>query len=338
MLPTGKLNSVKMKKNVAIVTGGDQSEIVVSLKSAEGLKSFIDRSKYEMYVAILEKNNWRVLMDTGEKIPIDKNDFSIVLNGEKIKFDCIYNTIHGIPGEDGRLQGYLDMLSLPYTSCGVLASSLTFNKFFCNTYLKAFGIKSAESIMLRKGMTVTADDVLTKIGVPCFIKPNTGGSSFGITKVVQTSEIMDAVENAFSESDEIIIEALIKGTEVTNGIYRTLEREVVMPVTEVVPKKDYFDFEAKYTPGMADEITPARISDELTQRIKKLTSAIYNILGCKGIVRIDYIIAGNTIYLLEVNTTPGMTMTSFIPQQINAMELHIQDVFTEIIEDAIKRA
>lgn len=326
-----------MKKNIAIVTGGDQSEIVVSLKSAEGLRSFIDNDKYEVFTAILEKNNWRIKLENGSEYPIDKNDFSILVDNEKVTFDCVYNTIHGIPGEDGKLQGYLDMLKIPYTSSGVLASSLTFNKFFCNTYLKAFGIKSAESIMLRKGMQITADELINKIGLPCFIKPNAGGSSFGITKAVQTSDILKAIENAFTESDEIIIESFIKGTEVTNGIYKTLEQEVVLPVTEVIPKKDYFDFEAKYTPGMADEITPARISDEMTQRIQKLSSAIYNILGCKGIVRIDYIIADKIIYLLEVNTTPGMTKTSFIPQQINATDLNIKDVFTDIIEDSIIR-
>ncbi|MFC0878173.1 D-alanine--D-alanine ligase [Saccharicrinis sp. FJH2] len=326
-----------MKKNIAIVTGGDQSEIVVSLKSAEGLKSFINHSKYNLYVVILEKNNWRLRLDSGIEVTIDKNDFSAIVDGQKVTFDCVYNTIHGMPGEDGKLQGYLDMLSIPYTSSGVLASSVTFNKFFCNTYLKAFGIKSAESLMLRKGMAITTDEVISRVGLPCFIKPNAGGSSFGVTKVIQTTDILPAIEKAFKESDEIIIESFIKGTEVTNGIYKTLDREVVMPVTEVVPKNEYFDFEAKYTPGMADEITPARISEELTQRVQKLTSAIYNILGCKGIVRIDYIISDHTIYLLEVNTTPGMTLTSFIPQQIKAMNVPIADVFTEIIEDAIKR-
>lgn len=326
-----------MKKNIAIVSGGDQSEIVVSLKSAKGLKSFINAEIYNVYTLILEKNNWRVLLDNEQTVPIDKNDFSATIDNVKITFDCVYNTIHGIPGEDGKLQGYLDMLSIPYTSSGVLASSLTFNKFFCNTYLKAFGVKSSESLMLRKGMNVEIEDIVARVGIPCFVKPNGGGSSFGVTKVVKTTDMLKAIDNAFSESDEIIIETFIKGTEVTNGIYKTTTKEVLFPVTEVVPKNEYFDFEAKYTPGMAEEITPARISDDLTQRIQKLTSAIYDIIGCKGIVRIDYIIADKTIYLLEVNTTPGMTPTSFIPQQINYMGTPIKDVFTEIIEDAISR-
>ena len=325
-----------MKRNIVIATGGDQSEIVVSLKSAEGLKSFIDSDRYNLYTAILEKNNWRVVVDNQE-YPINKDDFSITIKDKKVNFDCVYNTIHGIPGEDGRLQGYLDMLSIPYTSCGVLASALTFNKFACNTYLKAFGIKSAESLLLRRGMQIDTEAIATKTGFPCFVKPNSGGSSFGITKVVQISDLHNAIETAFKESDELIIEVFIKGTELTNGIYKTLKNEVVLPVTEVIPKKEFFDFEAKYEKGMAEEITPARITDEQTARIQKLSSAIYDILGCKGIVRVDYILSDNNIYLLEVNTTPGMTKTSFIPQQIAATNTPIKDVFTEVIEDAIAR-
>ena len=269
-----------MKRNIVIATGGDQSEIVVSLKSAEGLKSFIDSDRYNLYTAILEKNNWRVVVDNQE-YPINKDDFSITIKDKKVNFDCVYNTIHGIPGEDGRLQGYLDMLSIPYTSCGVLASALTFNKFACNTYLKAFGIKSAESLLLRRGMQIDTEAIATKTGFPCFVKPNSGGSSFGITKVVQISDLHNAIETAFKESDEVIIEVFIKGTELTNGIYKTLKNEVVLPVTEVIPKKEFFDFEAKYEKGMAEEITPARITDEQTARIQKLSSAIYDILGCK---------------------------------------------------------
>lgn len=325
-----------MKRNIAIVTGGDQSEIIVSLKSAEGLRSFIDQTRYNLYTAILEKNNWRVVVGNKE-YPINKDDFSIIINNEKITFDCVYNTIHGIPGEDGKLQGYLDMLSIPYTSCGVLPSALTFNKFACNTYLKAFGIKSAESLLIRKGMEIDPEAIAAKTGFPCFVKPNAGGSSFGISKVIQISDLLNAIETAFKESEEVIIESYIKGTELTNGIYKTLNKEVVLPVTEVIPKKEFFDFEAKYEKGMAEEITPARITSEQTARIQKLSSAIYDILGCKGIVRIDYILSDKIIYLLEVNTTPGMTATSFIPQQISATSTPIKEVFTEVIEDAIAR-
>ncbi len=326
-----------VKKNVAIVAGGDQSEIVVSLKSADGLKTFISNEKYNLYVVLIEKNNWRVRLSDTSEIPIDKNDFSFTLDGSKITFDCVYNTIHGMPGEDGKLQGYLEMIGIPYTSSSVLASAVTFNKFFCNTYLKAFGIKSAESLMVRKGMEIVTEDILAKVGIPCFVKPNAGGSSFGVSKVKTAIDLNAAIHKAFDESDEVIVESFIKGTEVTNGIYKTAQREVVMPVTEVIPKNEFFDFEAKYKVGMAEEITPARISDDLTTRIQKLTSAIYDILGCRGIIRVDYIISENTVFLLEVNTTPGMTLTSFIPQQIRAMGVPLADVFDEIIFDAMAR-
>lgn len=324
-----------MKKNIAIVAGGDSSEVVVSLKSAQGVASFINNDLYNTYIVTMQEDNWTVKVSDLD-VPIDKNDFSFVLENEKITFDCAYITIHGTPGENGILQGYFDLIKMPHTSCDVLVSALTFNKFVCNTYLKGYGIKVAESLVIRKGMPLEAEAIVARIGLPCFVKPNTGGSSFGISKVTEESQLVSAIEKALSESDEVIIEALIEGTEVTNGIYKTKEKAVVLPITEVITENDFFDFEAKYTQGKADEITPARISDDLTQRIKTLTSAIYDILGCKGLVRIDYIIQEGTIFLLEINTVPGMTATSFIPQQIAAQGLEAQDVFTDIIEDALQ--
>ena len=325
-----------MKKNIAIVAGGDQSEVVVSLKSAEGLYSFIDKDKYNLYIVILQSGNWSVQF-AEQEYPINKNDFSFALNGEKIKFDCAYITIHGIPGEDGKLQGYFDMIGMPYTCCDVLAAALTFNKFACNNYLKGFGIKIADAILLRKGQTIDGKEVVSRLGLPCFIKPNIGGSSFGVTKVKKVSEIDDAIKKAFAEGDQVIIEAFLQGTEITCGVYKTDEKEVVLPVTEVVSHNEFFDFDAKYN-GQVEEITPARISAELTTRVQKLTSAIYDILGCKGIIRIDYIITqDNVINLLEVNTVPGMTATSFIPQQISAAGLDIKNVMTDLIEFAMKK-
>ncbi len=324
-----------MKKNIAIVAGGDQSEIVVSLKSAQGLLSFIDSEKYNLYIAVIEKNNWRIQLFDGQELPIDKNDFSFELCGNKVTFDCAYITIHGIPGEDGKLQGYFEMIGMPYSCSDVLAAALTFNKFSCNNYLKGFGIKVADSIMLRKGQKLEADEVIEKLGLPCFIKPNIGGSSFGVTKVKNAAEIAPAIKNAFSEGDQVIVESFMQGTEITCGIYKTDIKEVVLPITEVVSQNDFFDFNAKYN-GQVEEITPARISEDLTNRVQKLTSAAYDILGCKGIVRIDYIITeGDVINLLEVNTTPGMTTTSFIPQQIKAAGLNIKNVMTDIIEYSI---
>jgi D-alanine--D-alanine ligase len=324
-------------KTIAIVAGGEQSEVIVSIKSAKGIFSFLKDSGYNLYIAVIEKDNWHVLLEDDSTLPIDKNDFSFVLNWQKITFDCAYITIHGIPGEDGRLQGYFEMIGMPYTSCNVLASAITYNKYVCNTYLKGFGVNVAPSIRLRRNDVITAAQVVEKVGLPCFVKPNLGGSSFGVTKVKAVEEVEPAIAKAFAEAQEVIIESFMQGTEITNGIFSTAKRLVVLPITEVVPANEFFDFAAKYK-GESQEITPARLSAELTAEVQKTTAFIYNTLGCKGIVRIDYIITeGNKINLLEVNTTPGMTPTSFIPQQIPHAGLEIGEVISEIIEDAIAR-
>ncbi len=248
-------------------------------------------------------------------------------------FDFAYITIHGTPGEDGRLQGYFDMLHIPYSCCGVLAAALTYDKFACNQYLKAFGVRIADSLLLRQGQSVSDEDVIGKIGLPCFIKPSLGGSSFGVTKVNVKEQIQPAIAKAFAEAKEVLVEAFMYGMEITCGCYKTKEKSVVFPITEVVSHNEYFDYKAKYN-GESDEITPARIPDELRDRVQKLTSAIYDILGASGIIRVDYIITEREkINLLEVNTTPGMTATSFIPQQVRAANLDIKDVMTDIIEN-----
>ncbi len=324
-----------MKKNIAIVAGGDSSEVIVSLKSADGLYSFMDKERYNIYIVTIVGKSWRVEWSDSEKITIDKNDFSFIRNGEKTNFDFAYITIHGTPGENGILQGYFELLGIPYSCCGVLAAALTFNKFTCNQYLKGFGVKVSESLVLRSGQTVSNEEVTQKIGFPCFVKPNVGGSSFGVTKVKTVNQLQPAIAHAFAEGEEVMIEAFLAGTEITCGIYKTKNKAQVLPVTEVVSENEFFDYDAKYK-GQVQEITPARISKSLTERVQKLTSAIYDILGCKGIVRIDYIITeGDVINLLEVNTTPGMTTTSFIPQQIAAAGLDIKEVMTEIIENEL---
>ena len=324
-----------MKKNIAIVAGGDSSELEVSLKSASGLNSFMDKDRYNIFIVTIVGKIWQVELPGDEKIIIDKNDFSFSKKGVKTLFDFAYITIHGTPGENGILQGYFDLIGLPYSCCGVLSAALTFNKFTCNTYLKSFGVKVAESLVLRAGQSVTEKEVADKIGFPCFVKPNVGGSSFGVTKVKTIDQVQPAIARAFAEGAEVMIEAFLEGTEITCGIYKTSSKAQVLPVTEVVSENEFFDFDAKYK-GQVQEITPARISTSLTERVQKLTSAIYDILGCKGIVRIDYIISeGEVINLLEVNTTPGMTTTSFIPQQVAAAGLDIKDVMTEIIENEL---
>lgn len=322
-----------MKRTIAIVAGGDSSELPVSLRSAQGIYSFMDKERYNLYIVEMEGRRWEVVLPDGSKTPIDRNDFSFVESGDKKYFDFAYITIHGTPGENGILQGYFDLIGIPYSTCDVLASAMTFNKFTCNQYLKGFGIRVSESLILRKGFEITDEEVIEKIGLPCFIKPNAGGSSFGITKVKTQEDIQPAIEKAFKESDEVMIEAFMKGTEVTCGCYKTKDKEVVFPITEVVSANEFFDYAAKYN-GESQEITPARLPEDTAERIQLLTSAIYDILGCSGIIRIDYIITeGEKVNLLEINTTPGMTHASFIPQQVRAAGLDIKDVMTDIIEN-----
>lgn len=322
-----------MKRIIAIVAGGDSSEHDVSMKSAAGIYSFIDKDKYDLYIVELSKKGWNAILNDGSHSPIDKNDFSFMENGKKIKPDFAYITIHGTPGENGILQGYFELLGIPYSSCNVLVSALTFNKFMTNQYLKSFGIRVAESMLVHKRNGISDEEVIEKIGLPCFIKPNASGSSFGVTKVKTKEQIQPALQAAFAESDDAMIEAYMDGIELANGCYKTRTKSVVLPITEVVSKNEFFDFNAKYN-GQVTEITPARLSPELTGRVQKLTSAIYDILGCKGLVRVDYIITeGEKINLLEINTTPGMTATSFIPQQARAAGIDMKDFMTDIIED-----
>lgn len=326
-----------MKRIIAIVAGGDSSEHDVSMRSAEGIYSFIDKDKYILYIVELTKKKWEALLPDGSRAPIDKNDFSFSHDGQKVKPDFAYITIHGTPGENGILQGYFELLGIPYSTCDVLVSAMTFSKFTLNQYLKGFGVRVAESLLVNKRHGISDQDVIEKIGLPCFIKPNASGSSFGVTKVKPADQIQPALKEAFAESDDVMIEAFMDGIELANGCYKTKDKSVVLPITEVVSKNEFFDYNAKYK-GEVTEITPARLSPELTDRVQKLTSAIYDILGCKGIVRVDYIITeGEKINMLEINTTPGMTATSFIPQQVRAAGIDIKDVMTDIIEDSFQK-
>ena len=326
-----------MKRIIAIVAGGDSSEHDVSMRSAEGIYSFIDKDKYTLYMVELTKKKWEALLPDGSRAPIDKNDFSFSHDGQKVKPDFAYITIHGTPGENGILQGYFELLGIPYSTCDVLVSAMTFSKFTLNQYLKGFGVRVAESLLVNKRHGISDEDVIEKIGLPCFIKPNASGSSFGVTKVKTADQIQPALKEAFAESDDVMIEAFMDGIELANGCYKTKDKSVVLPITEVVSKNEFFDYNAKYK-GEVTEITPARLSPELTDRVQKLTSAIYDILGCKGIVRVDYIITeGEKINMLEINTTPGMTATSFIPQQVRAAGIDIKDVMTDIIEDSFQK-
>ena len=327
-----------MKRIIAIVAGGDSSEHDVSLRSAQGIYSFINKDLYECYIVEITGTRWEAVINESTKVPVDKNDFSFEVAQKRIKPDFAYITIHGTPGENGILQGYFDLIRLPYSSSNVLVEALTFNKFSLNQYLRAWGIRIAESLLLRKGHedNMNDDEIIQKIGLPCFVKPNADGSSFGVTKVKTKEQLRPAITKAMDEGDETMIESFIKGTEITCGCYKTKKNSRVFPITEVETSEEFFDYEAKYN-GAVKEITPARISEQTAQRVSKLTSAIYDILGCEGIIRIDYILSGEkgkeTINLLEINTTPGMTATSFIPQQVRAAGLNIADVLSDIIEN-----
>lgn len=323
-----------MKRIIAIVAGGDSSENPVSLRSAATILEYMDKDKYEPYILEIEGKKWQVHVKEGVTAPVDLNDFSFTFQGKKTAFDYAYIIIHGTPGENGVLEGYLRLMRIPFSTCDVLPSALTFNKFVLNKTMKSCKVNVSDSVRLRKGDEIDTDKIVRKVGLPCFIKPTDGGSSFGTTKVKSVEQIIPAINDAFKENSEIMIESFMQGIEVTNGYFKTRKREVKLPVTEVVPKTDFFDYDAKYN-GKVEEITPARIPDELRDRIQDLTARIYDLLGCHGIIRNDYIITdGDKINLLEVNTTPGMTATSFIPQQIRAAGLNLTDVLTEIIEDS----
>ena len=323
-------------KNIAIIAGGNSSEYEVSMKSGKNIYDEVDENRYNKYLVILKGRDWHV--EIGEKkYPVDRNDFSFTRDGEKILFDFAYITIHGVPGENGLLQGYLDMMGVPYGCCNVLASALTFDKHTCNTYLKSYGVNVADSVMLIRGMAYDVNEIINEVGLPCFVKPNAEGSSFGVTKVKEAAQLEDALKKAFALCQEGLIETFIDGTELTCGVVKAGDMDIAMPIAEVIPKIEFFDFEAKYDPTKSDEIIPARISPELTNRIKTLSSMIYDILRCEGIIRVDYIVRDDEIFMLEVNTTPGMTSNSFVPKMVRAMGGTLREVLTKIIDNKLNR-
>ncbi len=325
----------QLKRNIAIVCGGDSSEHDVSLRSAQGLYSWFDKERYNVYIVDVKGQDWHVELPGGVTAKIDRNDFSFIENGKAKLFDYAYITIHGTPGENGILQGYFDLVDIPYSTSGVLVEAMTFDKFVLNQYLRGYGVAVADSLLIRRGYEhlVSEDEIEQRIGMPCFVKPATDGSSFGVSKVKNKDQLAPALRKAMLESDEIMVEQYLEGTEITIGCYKTSEKEVLLPITEVVTKNEFFDYDAKYN-GQVDEITPARISEDWARRVREITSHIYDILHCNGIIRIDYIISKEgKIYMLEVNTTPGMTPTSFIPQQVKAAGLEMKDVLTDIVEN-----
>lgn len=318
-------------KNIAVIAGGNSSEYEVSIKSGNYVYDQVDETRYNKYLVIIKGRDWHVQM--GDRTyPVDKNDFSFTKEGEKIVFDFAYITIHGNPGENGLLQGYLDMMGVPYGGCNVLVSALTFDKHTCNTYLESYGVNVANSVMLTRGMSYDVNEIIAEVGLPCFVKPNAEGSSFGVSKVKEVGQLEKALQDAFALCREVLVETFIDGLELTCGVVKTKDMDITMPIAEVIPKKEFFDFEAKYDPKMSDEIIPARVSPDITRRVKQLSSMIYDILRCDGIIRVDYILRDDEIFMLEVNTTPGMTSNSFVPKMVRAMGGTLRDILTKIID------
>ena len=325
----------QLKRNIAIVCGGDSSEHDVSLRSAQGLYSFFDKDRYNVYIADIKGQDWHVELPGGLSARIDRNDFSFVEDGEARLFDYAYITIHGTPGENGILQGYFDLVGIPYSTSGVLVEAMTFDKFVLNQYLRGYGVSVADSLLIRRGyeQLVSDEEIERRIGMPCFVKPAADGSSFGVSKVKNIDQLAPAIRKAMLESPEVMVEQYMEGTEITIGVYKTREKAVLLPITEVVTQNEFFDYDAKYN-GQVQEITPARIPDSVARRVREITSHIYDILHCNGIIRIDYIITREgKINMLEVNTTPGMTPTSFIPQQVRAAGMTMTEVLTDIVEN-----
>lgn len=324
----------KHKKHIAIIAGGYSSEYSISVESAEEVIKSIDPERFNSTIVEITKEGWFANRGS-DKYPIDKNDFSFGTNGTSQKFDGVFNAIHGTPGEDGTLQAYFELINMPYTGCDSFCSSLTSNKFACNNMLRSMAIPIAKSILVRKGDSINADEILAHVDLPCFVKPNNGGSSCGINKVNQAEQLFPAIEDALNEDSEAIIEAFIKGRELTCGLVRKKNEFIVFPLTEIVTKNEFFDYEAKYTPGVADEITPADVPDDVRSQCEVLSKKIYEILGCKGIVRMDYILNDKQLYFLEVNTVPGMSTKSIVPQQIRAKGMTTSEVYSLLLDEIL---
>lgn len=318
-----------MKKNIALIYGGNSSEWQISIQSGKFVASHIDKDRYNVYEVLLRGASWSV-----GGTEIDKTDFSLTVGGEKIRFDMAFILIHGTPGENGLLQGYLEMLGVPFNTCSAFVSALTFDKHSCKRFLDFAGVKMAKDLFLRRGSEYTPAEIVRDLGLPLFVKPSNGGSSFGVTKVKHEDELAAAMEEAFKECDSVLIEEALRGRELTNGIYCEGGRLITLPVTEIITEREFFDYDAKYL-GESNEVCPAEISETLSEKVREITAFIYNYLGCKGIVRMDYILSGEDIYFLEINTVPGMTPMSLVPGQVRAAGIDLQQFFTTLIEESL---
>ena len=322
-------------KNIAIIMGGYSSEYQISLKSGNVVYQTLDTKKYRAYRIHIFKNKWVYVDDNDNEFPIDKNDFSINVGSYKITFDCVFNAIHGAPGEDGFMQAYFKLLNIPHTSCDMYQAALTFNKRDLLSVLKPYGIKMAESFYLNLGDTVNEDTIINKVGLPCFVKANKAGSSFGVSKVHKKEDLQNAINTAFKEDDEIIIESFLEGTEVSVGVITYKGETTVLPITEIVSENDFFDYEAKYQ-GKSQEITPARLTPEQETKVTAEAKKVYEVLKMTGFSRSEFIFKDGTPHLLEVNTVPGLTKESILPQQAAAAGISLEELFSNAIEEALK--
>lgn len=327
-----------MTQNIAIIAGGDSGEYGISIKSGTVASQMLDKEKFVSYLIQIKADDW-FFEQEGRKYQIDKNDFSLVMDGKKVLFDCVFCAIHGTPGENGKLPAYFEMLDIPYTSSDSLVSALTFNKDFCNRVVSTYGIDVAKSVHLFRGEEYSEEQLLETLSLPVFVKPNAGGSSVGMSKVKELSQLKAAIETAFKEDREILIEEFIRGRELTCAAIEHKNQLYVLPVCEIISKKDFFDYESKYNPELAEEICPAHISEALDMEIKHVSAMLYKKLNCKGVVRADYIYepADDTLWFLEINTVPGLTHESIVPKMAKEMDISLPQLFEMMVEDAIWR-
>jgi D-alanine-D-alanine ligase len=327
-----------MKPNIAFVTGGYSTEAVISYKSALTIEKNVDTDKYNVYKIDITPNSWFYETDKGEKIAVDRQDFSLTIDGKKITFDAVLIGIHGTPGEDGKLQGYFDLTGLPYTSCDSATSALTFNKRYTVAVAAFAGINVAKSVHIFKHSPVTPNQILSQLTLPVFVKPNNGGSSIGMSKVNEAADLAGALDKAFKEDDQILVEEFIAGREFTIGVFKSTKGIITLPITEVKSKKDFFDYEAKYQ-GLSEEITPAQVDEAIAEKVRSTAKRIYELFNCRGVVRIDFIYneAKQAAYMLEINTVPGQSEASIVPQQVRAMGWTLKEFYSALIEDALTR-
>lgn len=328
-----------MKKNIALVAGGYSGEYVISIKTAITIENNIDKEKYHVYKIIIDKYNWQYTSPEGHKIEVDRRDFSLLINQNKISFDAVFIAVHGTPGEDGKLQGYFEMLDLPFTSCGAIVSGLTFNKIYCNRVIEHSGVVNvSKSIHVFQDRCLSVDEICNQIKLPVFVKPSEGGSSLATTKVKTKEELQPAIDAVFAIEPQAMIEEFVKGREFSIGVYQSNRKCIALPVTEIISTKEFFDYEAKYTPGMTNEVTPAEIEKDIATKIADTAINIYQTLNCKGICRVDFILEENSnkLYFLEINTIPGQSENSIVPQQVRASGMTLIDFYGGLIEETLK--